>query len=359
MKKGFTLIELLAVIVVLSLLTVIIGTGVARSAKKSKNELSSTQEKIILDAAEIYMSDHLDLLGDDGCYYLQIDELVNSGLFSNLSDLNSAFDSGDYYIMVCNNNYKSGISPYLEYKLYDFSEYMGCFQYIKNYVLIDNVAQPTYFIVNYYSNVNNNTSNSACPKDLIIPKKINNLLVYSVGGFKNKQLESVTLPDTLPIISDNAFSGNKLTNLIIPSSVTSIGDSAFYNNKLTNITIPSSVTEIGDSAFSRNSLTSVTIPSGVSSIGNYVFSNNRLSSIEIPPNITSIGRYAFSNNYLTTVIIPSSVTSIGGYAFSQNRSLSTVIINNSCDTYKTAFTSENQFGDFNIDNIEWAVPCSE
>jgi hypothetical protein len=66
----------------------------------------------------------------------------------------------------------------------------------------------------------------------------------------------------LPVthIGQVAFHQKNLISVTIPNSVTSIGNWAFVDNKLTTVTIPNSVTLIEDGAFSSNQLTS--IPSG-------------------------------------------------------------------------------------------------
>ena len=80
-------------------------------------------------------------------------------------------------------------------------------------------------INDYYDNEDDNTSNPACPKDVVIPQG-----VTSIGNY--------------------AFWNNLLTSVIIPEGVTSIGVEAFaYNGVLNSIIIPEGVTSIGEGAF--------------------------------------------------------------------------------------------------------------
>lgn len=80
-----------------------------------------------------------------------------------------------------------------------------------------------------------------------------------------------------------AFKNVEMTSVIIPNSITEIGSEAFsYCTKLTSITIPDSVTEIDTDAFSTcTSLASVTIGNSVANIYMRAFAYcNQLTSIK-------------------------------------------------------------------------------
>ena len=151
------------------------------------------------------------------------------------------------------------------------------------------------------------------------------------GTFANSGIKNIVIPSGVESIEASAFSGcTGLTGVIIPNSVTNIGNSVFSNcSRLTSIDIPNSVTNIGSSAFSGCiGLTGVIIPSSVGSIEASAFSGcTGLTSVIIPNSVTVIGNSVFSNcSRLTSVIIPNSVTSIGTYAFSGCTELETITI---------------------------------
>jgi len=70
-------------------------------------------------------------------------------------------------------------------------------------------------------------------------------------SFRNQNIESYVIPNSVTGIGDGAFSYcSSLHSVFIPDSVTSIGDCAFWDcSSLSKIVIPSSVTSIGDGAF--------------------------------------------------------------------------------------------------------------
>ena len=182
--------------------------------------------------------------------------------------------------------------------------------------------------------------------------------IYEYAFYKNIDLTSVAMGNSVTSIGDYAFSGcTGLTSVTIGNSVASIVDYAFrdctgltavyytgdiagwcgisfgdmyanplcYAGKLyidgqlvTDLIIPDSVTEIKSYVFSGcTGLTSVTIGNSVESLGRNAFEDcTGLTSVAIGHSVTSIGYGAFSGcTRLTSVTIGSSVESIGEYAF--------------------------------------------
>lgn len=129
--------------------------------------------------------------------------------------------------------------------------------------------------------------------------------VTSIGTFAFYNcigLESITIPDSVEIISDGAFNGTAYYN-----------DEANWDNGVLYIgkhlikaktdTIPNEYTiKQGTKTIAANAfqgctgLTSVTIPDGVTSIGAQAFDGcTGLTSVTIPDGVTSIGNAAFQS----------------------------------------------------------------
>jgi len=186
-------------------------------------------------------------------------------------------------------------------------------------------------------------------EDVVIPAQLNgwDVVEISTGAFQDKQLKSVTIPNTVERIGYAAFAGNQLTEILIPSSVMEIGRLAFMGNQLTHVELPSGVTSIGEQAFRNNQLTSVTIPDTVTEIGLMAFGENQLTAVELPSSLTTIGEQAFRDNRLASLILPDSLTEIGWAAFRDNQ-LTTLEISNSLTTINSNTFANNLLTTVNI-----------
>ena len=77
---------------------------------------------------------------------------------------------------------------------------------------------------------------ASCGSKIAIPETINNKKVTRIksNAFKNKKLESVSIPSSVTTIDSNAFLDNNIENIIIPDSVTNLGCKSFDENVTSN-----------------------------------------------------------------------------------------------------------------------------
>ena len=181
-------------------------------------------------------------------------------------------------------------------------------------------------------------------------------------SFRNQEIESYIIPDSVTSIGDGAFwCCSSLSSLFIPNSVTSIGDGAFEGcSSLSSLVIPDCVVNIKGNPFCywkgkleclsasfiyednvlfnmdksklisyRNQeAKSFIIPNGVMSIEKYAFSGcSSLISISVPKSVNSIGDGAFDGcSSLSSIAISDSITSISAWTFDGCKSLRSLII---------------------------------
>ena len=178
--------------------------------------------------------------------------------------------------------------------------------------------------LNYSYDPTTNTSSvygmgSCTDSHIVIASEYKGAPVTTVGGFKDKNLYSVVIPDTVTEISNSAFSMDmRLKYLILGSGLKKIGSQAFYYcTRLSNVVLPDSVTDIGDYAFRSSGLRSVTIPGKLINFGGMVFAGAPLRSVTIPSGLEKIFTAMFEGcNQLTEIIIEEGVKEIGINAFS-------------------------------------------
>ena len=181
-------------------------------------------------------------------------------------------------------------------------------------------------------------------------------------SFRNQEIESYIIPDSVTSIGDGAFGCcSSLSSLVIPDSVVNIKGNPFYfwkgkleclsasfiyednvlfnmdksklisyrNQEAKSFIIPNGVMSIEKYAFSDcSSLISISVPKSVTSIGDGAFDGcSSLSSIAISDSVTSISAWTFDGcKSLRSLVIPDSVTSIGNEAFCGCSSLCSLVI---------------------------------
>ena len=83
--------------------------------------------------------------------------------------------------------------------------------------------------------------NATNKDNVIIPRKVDNYLVTSIGSTKggvfkgHSEITIITIPDSIHYIGDEVFSGTGIENIYIPKNVTYIGNDCFKDCKSLNV----------------------------------------------------------------------------------------------------------------------------
>ncbi|GGG14467.1 hypothetical protein GCM10011344_13840 [Dokdonia pacifica] len=127
-------------------------------------------------------------------------------------------------------------------------------------------------------------------------------------------------------IEDDAFRNDNITSVTIPDSVIDIGANAFRDNQLTDVTLGNSIETIGIGVFRGNDLTSVSIPNSVIEIAQDAFRDNvALTDVSLGNSVTTLGPGAFRNADVAEITLPASMTSLANGVFRDNTNLTKVI----------------------------------
>jgi len=135
-------------------------------------------------------------------------------------------------------------------------------------------------------------------KSVEIPSKIKNADVVYIESFNNKDVEEITIPDSVLYIEDNAFYHlDKLTTVKGCKNVTDIGEGAFKGcTSLEYYTFTDNLLAMGHESFCNTNLKNVTIPSNITGLNKRVFNSCRnLEEVTIGAGVISIDDQCFKN----------------------------------------------------------------
>ncbi len=153
--------------------------------------------------------------------------------------------------------------------------------------------------------------------------------------YKNVDMRSVTLPDSVTLIGVSAFAWSGLTDIRIPDSVTYISKDAFSRcYALKSISLPEGIEYIGTQVFSEcKNLQAITIPQSVTEIRPAAFYLcTSLKRVSIPGTVKKICERAFASCYgLVSVGLMNGVRLIEDFAFHNCIELKTVTFPASMD----------------------------
>lgn len=135
--------------------------------------------------------------------------------------------------------------------------------------------------------------------DVVVPAVIDGYPVYAIENLRSPILMHVVVSEGIEVIGDSAFKAyfdyekgyiRTLVSVSLPQSLKIISDDGFWGQEnLQEITL-GSVVEIGQSAFgSCTMLKQITLPDTLTTIGWRAFESSGLTSLTIPVNVTSLG----------------------------------------------------------------------
>lgn len=135
--------------------------------------------------------------------------------------------------------------------------------------------------------------------DVVVPAVIDGYPVYAIENLRSPILTHVVVSEGIEVIGDSAFKAyfdyekgyiRTLVSVSLPQSLKIISDDGFWGQEnLQEITL-ASVVEIGQSAFgSCTMLKQITLPDTLTTIGWRAFESSGLTSLTIPVNVTSLG----------------------------------------------------------------------
>lgn len=132
---------------------------------------------------------------------------------------------------------------------------------------------------------------------VVFTGRTKNLTVIGAAAFKEtKNLNTISLPDTIKTISKEAFYDSGIENIHLPKDLKQIGTRAFAKSELKNIVIPNKTKNLGEYAFlDCEELTEITLPESVTKIPSGIFENCYSLKTVNAPNVDTVCDHAFYN----------------------------------------------------------------
>lgn len=132
---------------------------------------------------------------------------------------------------------------------------------------------------------------------VVFTGRTQNLTVIEAAAFKEtKNLNTISLSDTIKTISKEAFYDSGIENIHLPKDLKQIGTRAFAKSELKNIVIPNKTKNLGEYAFlDCEELTEITLPESVTKIPSGIFENCYSLKTVNAPNVDTVCDHAFYN----------------------------------------------------------------
>lgn len=132
---------------------------------------------------------------------------------------------------------------------------------------------------------------------VVFTGRTKNLTVIEAAAFKEtKNLNTISLPDTIKTISKEAFYDSGIENIHLPENLRQIGTMAFARSGLKDIVIPNKIKKLGEYAFYNcEELIEITLPESVTKIPSGIFEDCYSLKTVNAPNVNTVCDHAFYN----------------------------------------------------------------
>ena len=201
--------------------------------------------------------------------------------------------------------------------------------------------------------------------------------IYTAAFYKNSELVSITIPESITLIGENAFKDCDRLYEIVNNSSFELSDSATYYEGVTTVHSGTSVivnkdgwlfVDKDDSITTTNVLvgklgskneTSLTLPADFEGEGYDIADNafkahTDLKSVVIPGNVSNIGSDAFYGcSHLTSVTLNSGLRIIGIRAFASCAIAEITFPNTLEEIYESAFATNRLVNVVIPDSVKW------
>lgn len=147
-----------------------------------------------------------------------------------------------------------------------------------------------------------------------------------VKGCKNLQTVVFTgRTKNLTVIEAAAFKETKNLNTVsLPDTIKTISKEAFYDSGIENIHLPEGLKQVGTMAFARSGLKDIVIPNKTKRLREYAFLDcEELTEVVLPDSITKIPSGIFEKCYSLKTVNASNVDTACDYAFYGCKNLET------------------------------------
>lgn len=152
---------------------------------------------------------------------------------------------------------------------------------------------------------------------VVFTGRTKNLTVIKAAAFKEtKNLNTISLPDTIKTIGKEAFYNSGIENIHLPENLKQIGTMAFAKSGLKNIVIPNKTKGLGEYAFlDCEELTEATLPESVTKIPSGIFEKCYNLKTVNAPNVNTVCEHAFYDCRNLEAFDFSKLQSLGPMAF--------------------------------------------